>query len=49
MVSASWGGKLQERLEFLAPTPEVEMPANSKFTKADLATMNAMMKMAGKK
>lgn len=51
MVAAAWGGKYKQLIDFLAPEPEIDMPSseNSKFSKADIATMNAMMQMAGKK
>lgn len=52
MVAAAWGGKYQERLDFLAPHPvfEVDQPAanGSRYSKTDLAMINAFAAMAYK-
>jgi hypothetical protein len=49
LIASAWGGKFKEQLEFLSPTPEAPEPEKQgKYSKADLASMNALMKFAKK-
>lgn len=49
LVAAAWGGKYQERIEFLSPKPVVEdqQPANQgRYSSTDLQMINAFTAMA---